>query len=179
MLNRIIGLALILFSINAVQAEEAHYYIGVDWGDFGYNIENNSTTYDNANGFILRLGYDFNNWLAVEGHYADPDDFESSGSGNLSGNTLGAFARLNLRFKQTTLYAIGGAASSSYTGQSEITYAYGAGIDIYGSKDTALTIAYTSYYNDETASSNKIEGDALTFGITHYFGNRPRIYKRY
>ena len=180
MLIRILGLAFVLLGASTtVHAEEAHFYLGVDVGDSSYTVDNSSTTYDNANGIVLRLGYDFNNWLAVEGHYSAPDDFEGSDSSTLSGHSYSAFLRANLRFRRATLYAIGGASSANYTGTNEIGYAYGAGLDVYGSKDTALTFAYTSYYNDETAASNKIESNAVTFGITHYFGNRPRIYKRY
>lgn len=185
MLIRILGLTLALFSSNLVLAEEARYYLGVDVGDFGYSAEG-YTSPDNATGYILRLGYDFNNWLAVEGHYADPEDYKYT-SATLSTNSLSLFARLNLRFKRATLYGIAGAsrvkASVSVSGvgaisDTESALAYGAGIDIYGSRDTAFTFAFTRYY-DKKVGGSKTTIDATTFGITHYFGDRPRIYKRY
>ena len=182
---RVLALALALLSSNLVLAEEGHYYLGVDIGDFGYSQEGYASP-DNAKGYVLRLGYDFNNWLAIEGHYADPEDYKYS-SANLSTNSLSAFARLNLRFKRATLYGIAGATrvSASVTApglgaasDTSSALAYGAGLDIYGSKDTAITFAFIRYY-DKKIDGAKNTIDATTIGITHYFGDRPRIYKRY
>ena len=161
-------------------AKEARLYLGIDYGDFGYEVTDTGYSPDNANGYILRLGYDLNNWLAVEGHYADPEDFEENGSVAItSGAGFGAYGRLNLRFKQATLYGLAGATRITFDGESATGLAYGAGLDIYGSRNTALTISYTRYFDDEAPSGADIVVDAFNFGITHYFGNVPRIYKRY
>ncbi len=179
MLKRIMALILALGFAPTVFADEAHYYIGIDWGDFSYKVKDSSTIYDNANGPILRLGYDFNNFLAVEGHYSNPDDFTTSGSSKVSGNGLSAFARMNLRFKRATLYALVGGSRVNYSGSTDAGLAYGVGLDMYGGKDTALTLAYTTYFDGKVTGGTKIQVNAVTFGITHYFGNRPRLYKRY
>jgi hypothetical protein len=163
-------------------AKESPFYLGIDYGDFGLDIDGSSVSYDNANGYSVRLGYDFNNWLAVEGHYFAPDTFETTSSSINEDISYGlsAFARFNLRFTRTTLYALAGYTQLTQKGSNLDTsdIGYGAGLDFYGTKDTALTIQFMKYYVSENASGNDTELTGVTFGFTHYF-DRPRVSKRY
>ena len=169
----------LISAINIAQAKEPPFYIGFDFGDFAYEESGTGAdTYSNADGISLRLGYDLNNYLAIEGQIVSTDDFESSTASTLSLDyTASLFARANLRFQRVTIFARGGITRLKSGNTSDEDFGYGVGIDFYGTKNTALTLMSTNYY---IAKNNGLETDynAMTFGVTYYFGI-PRLSKRY
>ena len=168
-----------LLAATTAQAKESPFYFGFDVGDFAYEESGTGAdVFNDADGISIRIGYDLNNYLAVEGQLVSTDDFESSTASTLSlGTTASLFARANLRFQRATIFARGGITRVTSGNASDEDFGYGIGIDFYGTKNTALTLMSTKYY---VAKNNGLETDynAMTFGVTYYFG-LPRISKRY
>ncbi len=141
-----------LVCMSAAHAETSHTYIGADF-------------YSSLPGYGLRLGYDFNNILAIEGMGIS---VSSNSQSSNSGSILAGFLRFNLRFEKSTVYGLYGSAQSTTTGSSTSTVAttYGFGADFYATRDIAFT--FSSLFQNPT----------FGVGLTYYF-DTPTVSSRY
>lgn len=176
--------AVLCSPLSLYAAEPSHFYIGAAWGNYNLDIKNYGVTYDSSTGLALDLGYDFTNFLAIQGSYITPDTFAANSSG-LDENVKYAasvFLRANLRFERATLFALGGgtttnASNSEYV--NVINPAYGFGVDFYGTKDLAITIKYVTYLDAKTkVGGYKVNLSGTTVGFTYYF-DTPHFSDRY
>lgn len=161
-------------------------------GDF-YTVFNLTNFKDfgagNTNGYTIQAGYDLSKYLALEGHIGmanEIDQTETSGTDYVTTTVRSAYASLvargNLRFDKTTVfafvgmtyrtlngdqeYSIGGTPGTAKIDESESGATYGIGIDLFGSKTTALTLKAVRVYKTKKDDFEDI--DAAMFGITHY-----------
>lgn len=169
-------------------AESSPMYIGIDIATFDAKSSDTKTDYD---GGMLSLGFDLNNYLAVEvagGASKTNDDPDTLTSSKIN-YAAGAFLRFNLRFNRVTIYALGGYSqveSSATTGTASTTTkdkggSYGFGIDFYGTPDLALSVRRIEFVETETtigSTTTKNNIGATMMGITYYF-DKPRIHSRY
>jgi len=166
-----IVLIIILLSVpTRAYAQNPRFYAGLDYSSF--KLKEISGV--NLKGGKLRLGFDINNYLALEGHAgaSGADTDETTGLDYKINYMASTFIRGNLRFNRFTVYALAGwslaeARVSGLTGavSEDKTYnagaSYGGGMDFYGSKNTAITLSYIQY--------NKVEMSAFSVGFVHYF----------
>ena len=181
-LTKLAVLAAFITPIQINASEPSHFYVGLGWGSYAFDIKNSGVEYGNSSGIALDLGYDFNNIVAIQASYISPDNFDATGGTNEDINYAASlFVRANLRFERSSIFFLAGGSkvsenNSSYDGNG---LAYGMGVDFYGSKNTAVTLKYVRYLDaDTTVGSNNVKLDGATIGFTHYF-DTPRFNDRY
>lgn len=151
-------------------AKNPRFYVGLDYNSFQLKETRNI----NLTGEKLKLGFDINNYFSLEGHAGTStvDTNETTGLSYKINYLASTFIRGNLRFNRFTVYALAGwsfaeTQVSGLTGavsQNKIYNAgasYGAGMDLYGSKNTAISLSYIQY--------NKVEMSAFSVGFVHHF----------
>ena len=151
--------------------QDSPIYFGVNYGNFK----------DLDSGPMIQVGYDFSDYLAVEGQVGAPNEKEGTVSGypyTLRFTYASALVRGNLRFDRHTLFAYAGATygktdtkidlgtSTESDSTSETKPTYGFGIDLYGNNTTALTFKWMRVYDDTDGDI-----DATFLGITHYLSD--------
>lgn len=142
-----------------------------------------------TNGFTFQLGYDMSKYLALEGHLGMAQEKTlklTSGADYVNTTARTAYAsvvaRGNLRFDKTTVfgfvgmtyrtlngdqqYSIGGNTGSSDIDDTNSGATYGIGIDLFGSRTTAITLKAVRVY--KTKKDDYEDIDATMLGITHY-----------
>jgi len=163
-------------------AESSSNYIGAQIAKF--DSKYSSAEFD---GGMMSLGYDLNNYIALEAAAGASQSYEEPVTGNTAqiDYVASAFLRFNVRFNRVTLYALGGysrVGSTATSGSVSVTdtnsgVSYGFGIDFYGTRDLALSIRRVELF-DEEKKSGKSQLGASMVGITYYF-DTPKIHSRY
>ena len=178
-----ISLALVTMLLPGLSlAENSSNYIGVNVATF--DSKNSTIEQDGA---MLNLGYDLNNYIALEMAAGASETYEDPATTDTSKINYAAsgFLRFNVRFSRVTFYVLGGYSkveSSSTTGSTKTTYSdsgssYGFGIDFYGTRDLALSVRRVEFFDSNEPTGNRHLG-ATMLGITYYF-DTPKIRSRY
>jgi len=177
LIRTLIFTILTLAFAGTAQAGSSPMYFGLGIAD--YSAEGNDTT---ADGIFLNFGIDIGNYFAIEAVAANSDRYESTTTGDYAEIDYYAalYGRFNLRYDHLTLYLMAGyatlSATTSFYGTDD-TYedsglTYAAGIDLYGTKNTAISVRYYDYIDEDS----HITG--INIGLNFYF-DVPRINKRY
>jgi len=168
-----------------VSAECSPFYLGVNAARF----DSKFNSYE-PRGAMAHLGWDMNNWLALELAGGGSENYRDEQSGNTTQvDYVGsAFVRFNLRFNHVTVYLLGGYSSTQQTATtgavttetSSSGGSYGYGIDFYGTRDLALSFRRVEFIDidDPNNASENVHLGATMIGITYYF-DKPRIHRRY
>lgn len=168
------------------QANESPLYIGLGFSDFtpdgaGYSMS----------GYTANLGFDMNNLLAFEVSYSN----SSAATESISVVTINprvkyigtGMLRANLRFNYFTIYALAGGYTSKvdldidiagFTANGTIDskgYAFGGGVNFFGTKDAALDARWIRYID---ADADEYVIDHFMIGLHIYF-DVPQVYGRY
>ena len=186
LLRALTVVAITLLSTSQVLAENSRHYLEFDVAGIDAKAKDNAGVvgYDSGmNGFLIKYGYDLNNWFAVEGHLGSSTASDTDApTYTIKADYLGFLGgRFNLRYDGFTLYGLGGAGFAAVTETESGTeyktdftsFAYGAGIEMYGYKSSALTFSIIRYL-DVT------EGTLTTaqIGFKFYF-DTPKFSSRY
>lgn len=160
----IIGMMLLL-SFGVSQAEEARHYIAVS---------NESYSFTGLDALSYRYGYDFTNMISAEINHS-VTNLESPTATILSVDSItNLMFHFNRRYESITTYFAVGYANATMTQAAPANLAlfsglsYGLGIELYGSKDTAISFAWMRRIVFETGSSEK-ELDSVQIGLLHHF----------
>lgn len=180
-------LALSVLSITSAFAENSPMYFGFSYGKTKTKTVNTFAAKTPANasmhGAVVKLGYDINNWIGFEGQLSNTTThYQPAQTYSVKVEYIAlAAARLNLRYDHFTVFALGGAGYARVRETSQgtahtvtkIAPAFGVGIDLYGSKSTAITLSYIKYLD-----STKVNLSSVQLGFTFYF-DKPEISRRY
>jgi len=179
-MNRIVlacALLLIVSSANArgVQAHVGQNYFGLSAMSMWYKDDPLSQSARMVGG-MAKVGRDFNRYFSVEGQAGTT----GSKSVNVSGTPrdvqvdyfVSLLARGNLRFQSVTLYGLAGVtyakgssgSSAIALDTSKTAFSYGAGIELYGNRTTAIDLEAMRYQH--TSDYNI---DAVSLGFVHHF----------
>ncbi|MDQ7074262.1 MAG: porin family protein [Gammaproteobacteria bacterium] len=126
----------------------------------------------------LRLGYHFADYLAVEGHVGWGSDNTGVLLKSPNSRYASLFLRLDLPYDRVNLYLLAGgsyfesdvATTTAIKKGNETSPAYGVGIELFGNRDTALTLEISRYLQ------NTVEDryDSIGVGFVTHFG-WPRL----
>ncbi|MDH5181324.1 MAG: porin family protein [Gammaproteobacteria bacterium] len=181
----------ILFALLAVtmagqvQAAESPLYFGIGVTDYAID----GTGDVSLNGYTGYVGIDLDNIFGLEGVYMNSDTLsDPGGSGNIKLNYAGmGLLRFNLRYNHLTLYLFGGyylaeigatinfGTLSSTTALETSGYVYGGGIDLFGTKDTALSVRW---YKTADKDESDFNTTTLSIGL-HIYYDVPKVFNRY
>lgn len=148
-----------------LKQEPARQYFGVFASDAQFTPELGSK--EDAGNLNFKLGYDFNKFIAVEGHAGMNINDTGKDIGSPEVVYLAGFLRANIPLPQINIYGLlgiatvdvdfAGSAKGDYTG-----LAYGAGIELYGTERTALAAEYVQYGTDDKYQT-------IGLGLVHHF----------
>ena len=165
---------LYLVSMPAFAAEDelgfSGWYTGVLYSDSEYKARSDFGDINKNWGHIrAKGGYIFNSLLSVEGQLGMTTNSDQD-KGVLS---YGVYARLGKdlgQYKPYGLLGIGGFSAYQDQGNdiSETGASYGAGIEIFGSKNLAVTFEYLRLI-DKTIDDADVTFDTIGLGFTYYF----------
>jgi hypothetical protein len=117
----------------------------------------------------LKLGKIINDYVSVEGQLGMTTNSDTN-HGNL---TVGIYARVGKDFGQYKLYGLAGLGgyhsyADGFDSVNESDFSYGVGLEIFGSKDTAITLEYVTIV-DKSVDDVDLTFDTLGLGFTYYF----------
>jgi hypothetical protein len=171
-LNKItVMMALSLFWL-PVQAElefSGSYY-GVQFSDSRDKFDGNAGTVEQSRGHLKgKYGWIMGDLLALETQLGVTTNSDHK-TGIL---TYGAYARMGKDFGQSKVYGLAGvggiyAYDDNFDDVSEAGASIGAGLEVFGSKDIAITLEYLRIL-DKSVSGGDLTFDTLGFGFTYYF----------
>lgn len=188
-IRNILLLLLALGSTSAAYAAEggrSAWYFGLNATSFDFERSGLFNHSYNTHGYMGILGVDLGPYLAIEARGGQGDsDKDANGLSLQAREVTAAYGRLNLPLDngKVVVYALGGFASINVKGElGAVTHSktisgssYGAGIELYGSQNTAFTVEYMRYlanYKYVDASlvlDDKFDVNAVSFGIVHHF----------
>lgn len=164
----ITGLVFSLISVSVMAGEARHY-----WG-----ISNESYAFSEITGLTYKYGYDFSNTWGMEIQYGEATLGNSTLITDFKSYTS-LLLRANQHYEKVTLFAVLGYAAADMTlnfASSENSYtgaSYGIGMDLWGTKQTAITVAWMRHVAvDSTLDvvAQQVNAiDSVTLGITHHF----------
>ncbi|MCK4709437.1 MAG: hypothetical protein KAU21_12535 [Gammaproteobacteria bacterium] len=164
----IIGMMLLL-SFGVSQAGEARHYFGV---------HNESYSIDGLDGISYRYGYDFSNLISMEIDYSETNLAAPTTDVLTVDSITNLMFHFNKRYESVTMYfALGyGTAAMTQLGhpwrEAFNGPAYGVGIELYGSKNTAVSFSWLRRFQAEEDPNVPIpvrEVDAVQIGLVHHF----------
>ncbi|MEJ2059402.1 MAG: outer membrane beta-barrel protein [Gammaproteobacteria bacterium] len=172
-------------------AEMPRMYFGLAGGVGNVHLDNNTGYFANNtldyNVYKAKIGLDILPYLGVELHGGVRD-----GEGDKTLRSFyGAFVRGNLPFKDVNVYALAGGGyltshfikkGSDSVNDNLSTVAYGAGIELFGAPNTAVSLEWVRYNQGKIKEVNgislptKVDSsfDTWTIGFVHHFG-APRF----
>lgn len=124
---------------------------------------------DNRGHLKAKLGKYLVNWLSVEGQFGMTTNSDT----NRGIATYGVYVRPDLDLGQYKLYGLLGlgglyAYEDNEENDSEVGFSYGVGLEIFGTKDIAVTFEYISLI-DKSVDGGDRTFDTLGIGFTYYF----------
>jgi len=183
-----LALALALGCTSVYAADDmdsANWYVGVGASSFDFERSGAGSHSYNTDGYVVKLGYDLGSYLSVEGRVGTSDSSGADGAGlKMEGRTISAaYVRLNLPINKVNLYVMGGYASVNV--QADLAgvkqskelkgSSYGFGIELFGSRTTALSAEYVRYVNKQKFTNttlgldNDFDMNAISFNVVHHF----------
>ncbi len=179
---RLLGLLFVTLNSMPVQAEVelTGMYGGMYFSESEDEFEpDTGSKVKQSRGHIKgKFGKTLNEFLAVEGQLG----VTTSSDDNKGIYTLSAFLRADKDFGQYKIYGLLGysgiyAYEDDFEDVDESSASYGIGLDIFGSKDMAITIEYVNLIDTSVdgADANFGEGnlsfDTIGIGFTYYFSD--------
>jgi len=165
----IIGMMLLL-SFGVAQAGEARHFMG---------IYDDSYSDSEMSGNSYQYGYDFSNLISLEVNYSSPDVTGTTASAITMDSLSSVMLRFNNRYESINAYFMIGAAHVIYSTLSpaaevaETGLSYGVGIELYGSKNTAISFTWTT--SEFETGSQVAELDTTRVGLIHHFDFSQKV----
>lgn len=161
---------------------EGNNYIGIHASLMDYQ-EDNTTGYEfEVEGGAIRVGHEFNNYLAIEGQIGLTNDDEYLGVDTGIDYFVGLYARGNLFLfnPSARVYGLIGVTHAKFTAtlsddhfsisdsESDTALAYGVGIEFYGNSRNGINLELMRYMDGK---ENDIDYtlDAVNLGYIHRF----------
>jgi len=127
----------------------------------------------------LRLGYHFADFFAVESHLGWGSDNTGVLLKSPNSRYASLFLRLNLPFERVNVYLLAGGSyfetdvvtTTAAKQGNETSPAYGLGIELFGNRDTALTLELARYL--DSATQDRYDSVGVGF-VTHF--DWPRLH---
>ncbi|MDQ7017288.1 MAG: porin family protein [Gammaproteobacteria bacterium] len=121
----------------------------------------------------LRLGYHFADYFAVEGHVGWGSDNTGVLLKSPNSRYAALFLRLDLPYDRVNLYLLAGGSyfesdvvtTTAVKKGNETSPAYGVGIELFGNRDTALTLEIARYL--ENSVHDRYDSVGVGF-VTHF-----------
>ncbi len=166
-----IALSFLLLAGSAWGGEASRQYFGFSGGDARFVPQAGAT--EDAGNVNAKLGYLINQYIAVELHMGRTVTVDNSSVDDPGLGYVSPLLRFNLPFERANLYSLFGLASvrGDFPGNFDDSYsdvAFGFGMELYGSRTTALMLEYMRYGVDDSYKT-------FGLGIVHYF-DWPRVY---
>ncbi len=146
-------------------------YTGLQFAEAEYDLNTDAgNRLSDSWGYIkAKYGKQINEYFALEGQLGLVTKTDSD-QGVV---TYGGYARFSKDFGRYKPYALLGFAGMELydkieDNQSETGFSYGAGIELFGSKDLTLSIEYVSLLNQST-DTGELTYKSLGIGFTYYF----------
>jgi hypothetical protein len=170
-LGKLLALLLLLLPGTAVIADQSRQYFGVVGSDAQFDPDKGKT--EDLGDLRVKLGYVVNRFVGVELHMGGAVSGDNDTSSDQKLGYVAPLLRATLPFNRVNLYGLLGLASvrGEFAGDYDDHYsdiAFGAGIELYGTRNTALTFEYMRYGIDDIYKT-------MGVGIVHYF-EWPRLY---
>ncbi len=168
-LGRVCGAAMLALSTLNVHADQPRQYFGIFGSDAQFAPDRGPK--QDAGNLGGKLGFDFSKFVAVEGHAGFNLNEDDGGLGSPEVSYLGGFVRANLPLERINIYGLLGVgfvdADFAEVKGDFTDLALGAGVEFYGTENTALGIEYMQYGLDDTYRT-------VGLGIVHHF-NWPKL----
>lgn len=165
-----------------IPAEEKNFYIGLGFawlstGTGAIDFFNNHSARDRTGNLLVLAGYEFNQYLAVEGRYSTYIVDEDS----VNSDTWGIYAKplypVNEDWNLYALLGFGGMTVDGVNGADhdidDSGFQWGLGVNYAYSEDITLFADFISIANDMGGTWNgtatDIDTDAITAGVTYNF----------
>lgn len=117
-----------------------------------------------------KLGMYLNDYISVEGQLG----FTNNSDNDLV--TYGAYVRVDKDFGNYKIYGLLGASGAeSDEDVSESSGSYGLGMEIFGSKDVAITFEYINMI-EKSVEGGDLRLDSLGIGFTYYFSDETSAF---
>jgi opacity protein-like surface antigen len=165
--------------------EQSPFYLGIGIGDASVNDDDTSEEFS-ATTLMLQAGYQYNEYIALEGRYTFGLDMDYSpgNTNSLSSDYDGDFSSWGLYVKPMypignfSLYALlgyGGVMLDNLAGGDayESGFQWGLGAGYAMSENYTVFVDYVSLYDDTgfdyRARLDDIDSDTWTFGVSYRF----------
>ena len=145
-------------------------YAGVIFSNNGYDLKTNSGKVSESWGHVkAKVGTSLTELIDAEGQLGLTTNSDA-GHGVVS---YGAYLRIGKDMGQYKPYGLVGLSGfylyeDGYDSESETGFSYGAGIEIFGSKDLTVTFEYLRLI-DKSVDGGDLTFDTLGVGFTYYF----------
>jgi opacity protein-like surface antigen len=176
-----------IFVCNPLRAEFdlTGYYAGGQYTNSGIEIVDPANSANRAKddwGFLhAKFGKTLNDWLSAETHLA----VSSATNDNEDHDYMvGLFLKAGRKLGEYRPYGLIGAAAlnASEPGFQSETFSdvsYGAGIEIFGQKNIAISLEYIRLIDTErTDAGNDISIDTLSLGFVYYFSSESSPFNK-
>ena len=124
-------------------------------------------------GNSYQYGYDYSNLISLEINYSSPDVTGTTASAITMDSLSSVMLRINNRYESINTYFMIGAAHIMYSTLSPVAdvaetgLSYGVGIELYGSKNTAISFTWST---TEFETGSQVESlDTTRIGLIHHF----------
>lgn len=169
--GKLLALLTLVLSSTGVFANQPRQYFGLVGSDAQFDPRRGASE-DLGNGNV-KLGYLVNQYVGVELHLGAAVSTDQATTDNAKLGYVAPLLRGTLPFRRVNLYGLLGLASvrGEFTGNYDDHYsdvAFGAGLELFGSRSTALTFEYMRYGIDDSY-------ETMGIGLIHYF-NWPHLY---
>ncbi len=166
-----IALSFLLLAGPVWGGEASRQYFGFSGSDAQFVPQTGAK--EDAGNVNAKLGYFVNQYMAVELHMGMVVTADSNSVDDPSLGYVSPLLRFNLPYERVNLYSLFGLASvrGKFPGNFDDSYsdiAFGFGMELYGSRTTALTLEYMRYGVDDSYKT-------FGLGIVHYF-DWPKLY---
>jgi hypothetical protein len=176
------GLLLTALSNPAIaELELTGYYLGGEFtnGSYKKDFSDSTTDISESWGFLQgKFGKKINETLSVEAQLGISSNLTSDHGVYF----LSTFLKVGRSFEGYTLYGLLGGTTShiyeaGYDTDNYSGFSYGAGIEIFGSKDVSISLEYQSLLNI-TDNGADVKFDVTSLGFTYYFSDEKSKFNK-
>jgi len=163
-------ITLTTYNMASAEIDLTGMYTGLIFSNSSYDLKTNSGKTSESWGHIKgKLGTSLNEWIDVEGQLGLTTNTDTK-QGVFS---YGAYLRIGQDLGQYKPYGLVGFSGyhlheDGYGSETESGFSYGAGIEIFGSKDLTVTFEYLRLI-DKSVDGGDLTFDTLGIGFTYYF----------